>query len=158
MFSLEIQRIKNIIEDGVVARDVNREEQLNEAKNRQQRYEQNKGNGGNFFNSLATAYNSFQNMATTGIGYLANQANSMMGAQQPGQQGGIRSQVNNSNPYGQPSMFMQQPGGYPPQQFGYPGQPGWSQPLYPGQYPGQNPGQYPPPPYGYPQYPPPRGY
>ena len=131
------------MDDGVTARDMNREEQMKEAKNRQERYDKNKANDGNFFSSLSGAYNSIQNMATTGLGYLATQAGNFIVGNNQQPRGGIQNQMNSQNPFSQPSMYNQQPpapmygqypGGYPPQSMGYPGQPG--QPQFP-----QNPGQ-----------------
>lgn len=146
MLYLELKRLEIILEDGVTARNINREEQLQEARNRQQRFEETRGNGGNFFNSLSTAYTAFQGIAGKGIGLLANQANNLFGASNPSQ---YQNQYNNTNPYAQNHGGAY---GYPPQQYGYPGQPGFQgypgQPGFQGQ-PGQQPG-YPSHNQGYP--------
>jgi hypothetical protein len=104
MALLEIKRIENILEDGSVARDINRDEIMQEAKNRQNRYEQTKGN---FFNTLTNAVQTAGSYAGQGLGFLANQLNS-------------KTQPTNKPPQGNPQPGYPQQG-YPQQ--GYPQQP-----------------------------------
>jgi hypothetical protein len=102
----EIQRVKNTLEDAVVARDINREEMIQEAKNRQARLEETKNN---FFDTLTSGYQAFQ-------GAVKNY-------NQPTQP------TSSSNPFGQSyNPYGQQPsnpygagyGGYQGSNFGSP--------------------------------------
>lgn len=154
---MEVKRIKGILEDGIVAREVNREEQLKEAKQRQERFEET-SKGNNIFGYLSGALNA----TIGGAGYVANQIgaaaqnwtgnqpkqqaqpqyypNQFPGGQQPKPNtaygafgGGFNPQQPQQPqypgmPYYQAPPYM----GYPPMQYGYPG---WNQYQ---QYPPQN--------------------
>lgn len=104
MLHLEVSRIKGILDDGIMARELNRAQQIEEARNRQARYEEARTG---FFGTIGGA-------AMAGASNLYNQW-SNTGPQPPGVRPG------NTGP---------QPTGY--QQPGYP-QPGYPQPGYPQQ-------------------------
>ena len=148
MLNLELSRIKNILQDGAVARDVNREQQINEAKSRQARYEDTKNN---FYNNFNTYYNSFEKIAGQGLGFLSNQLFGGNKASNPTNQHPPSSPFNPQPPTNYPQMpnFPGQPpnpqGMYPGmngQSLPYPGQPGWNPNQNYGGYP-MNPGQQP---------------
>lgn len=111
MLVLEVSRIRGILDDGIMARELNRAQQLEEARNRQARYEESRTN---FFSAAAGAIGAGINSWYNGS------QNSNTGPQPPG--------------YGQPGY--PQPG-YPQpgyQQPGYP-QPPYQQTGYPPQQP-----------------------
>lgn len=84
--------MKNTLEDAVVAREINREEMIQEAKNRQARYEDTKNN---FFNTLTSGYQAFQG--------------AMNSNKQP---------ASSNNPFGQSYNPYGQPAGYHQSNFG----------------------------------------
>ena len=140
MLNLELSRIKNILQDGAVARDVNREQQVSEAKSRQARYEDTKNN---FYNNMNSYYNNFEKIAGQGLGFLSNQLFS--GGKpanptnpQPSNPFNPQAATNYPNMPNFPGYQQNQQGGYPGmngQALPYPGQPGWN--------PNQNYGGYP---------------
>jgi hypothetical protein len=148
----EATRVKNTLQDASMAREINRNEIIAEAKNRQNRYEETKNN---FFNTITSTFQAYQGAGSYGSQPYPNQPPNPYGAPtrapygapptagygypQPSNFGGYGGPAQSQypqNPYGQAYPGVQTSHfGQPQAGYGYPQQPGM--PGFP-TFPGQN--------------------